>query len=369
MLSVKTISVVQKNIYNLSVVKFDELEKEKWDQIVKGFKDYDIYYLSDYVKAFNIHGDGEPMLFYYEDESIKAMNVVMKRDISLDKRFAGKIPSDTYFDTTTPYGYGGFLIEGKITEDSLKNLDNEYSSLCKKEGIISGFVRFHPVLKNGEDLESIYDITTLGKTITVDLYSREQVWNNLTSKNRNMIRKANKSGVEIFWGRDPDLFDKFIGLYNATMDKDNATEYYYFGEEFYKSVLNDLKYNSLMFYAVYSHKIISMSIVMFANKQMHYHLSASDKEYQHFAPTNLLLYEAACWGSENGFKTFHLGGGLGSNEDSLYKFKKAFNRGSDTNFSIGRKIFSEEKYNELVEIRSNNINFNRETLYFPAYRD
>ena len=65
-------------------------------------------------------------------------------------------------------------------------------------------------------------------------------------------------------------------------------------------------------------------------------LVSSDREYQHFAPTNLLLYEVACWGCENGYKTFHLGGGLDSKEDSLYKFKSAFNRNSDNTFSIGR---------------------------------
>jgi hypothetical protein len=366
MLTVKTIFEVQKKIHDLSEVKFDD--PEKWDQIVKGFKNYDVYYLSDYVKAFNIHGDGEPTLFYYVDENIKAMNVVMKRDISLDKRFTGKIPSNTYFDTTTPYGYGGFLLEGEITEDSLNNLDNEYSSLCKKTGIISEFVRFHPVLNNGDDLESIYDITTLGETITVDLNSREQVWDNLTSKNRNMIRKANKSGVEIFWGRDPNLFNKFKGLYNATMDKDNAKDYYYFNSDFYNSVLNDLKYNSLIFYAVYEKRIIAMSMVLYSNEQLHYHLSASDREYQNLGPTNLLLYEAACWGSENGFKTFHLGGGLGSKEDSLFKFKKVFNKNSNTTFSIGRKIFNKETYEKLVKIRFLDEAFNRETTFFPAYR-
>ena len=360
-MSVSTISG-----YNLIIIEFDD--QEKWDQIVKSFNNYDVYYLSDYVKAFKIHGDGNPTLFYYEDENIKALNVVMKRDISADSRFTGKIPSKTYYDITTPYGYGGFLVEGKVTEDSLKNLDNKYSYICKKEGVVSEFVRFHPVLNNGEDLKCIYDVTTLGNTITVDLYSRNHIWNNFTSKNRNMIRKAMKSGVDIYWGREPNSFDEFIGLYNATMDKDNALDYYYFNRDFYNSILNDLKYNSLMFYAMYEEKIIAMSMILYSNEQVHYHLSASDREYQHLAPSNLLLYEVACWACENGYKSFHLGGGLGSKEDSLYKFKKVFNKDSTTTFSIGRKIFNEEIYNELVQIRNYDEDFNMETLFFPTYR-
>ncbi|MBM7702308.1 GNAT family N-acetyltransferase [Metabacillus iocasae] len=366
MLSVKGINEQRKPEFQMSVIHFEEIEK--WDKIAKSFSNFDVYYLSDYVKAFKSHGDGEPALFYYEDQNIRAMNVVMKRDISLDKRFTGKIPPNTYFDISTPYGYGGFLIEGRITEDSLRNLNNKYIYLCEKQGIVCEFVRFHPVLNNVEDLKGIYDISTRGKTITVNLYSRDRVWDNFTSKNRNMIRKAKKSGVEIYWGRDPKLFDQFITLYNATMDKDNAKDYYYFKKDFYDSILNDLKYNSIIFYGIYEGKIISMSMILYSNEQLHYHLSASDREYQYLAPTNLLLFEVACWGCMNGFKTFHLGGGLGSKEDSLFNFKKVFNKNSDSHFSMGRKIFNQEKYDELIKIRNSNKLYTLENDFFPKYR-
>ena len=86
------------------------------------------------------------------------------------------------------------------------------------------------------------------------------------------------------------------------------------------------------------------------------------------AATNLLLYEAASWGCENGFKTFHLGGGLGSKEDNLYKFKKAFNKNSDTYFSIGKKIFDQDKYNYLSKIRFDEKKHDPLDPYFPTYR-
>lgn len=35
-----------------------------WDETVKTFERYDVYYLSSYVKAFCIHGDGEPELLF-----------------------------------------------------------------------------------------------------------------------------------------------------------------------------------------------------------------------------------------------------------------------------------------------------------------
>lgn len=349
----------------LSIITLEE--SDKWDTIVKSFSNYDVYYLSGYTKAFKLHGDGEPTLIYYHDTEIRAINVVMIRDIAEDKSFKDKIESKSLFDITTPYGYGGFIFEGIPTDNNLKKFNGEYSNYCRSKNIISEFVRFHPILNNSKVNSEIYEVVDLGKTITMDLISKEQIWNDLSSKNRNVIRKAIKSGVEIYWGRSPGLINEFIPLYNSTMNKDEATDYYYFNKEFYKSVLEDLRYNSLIFYALYDQKVISMSMILFGNENMHYHLSASDRENQNLAATNLLLYEAACWGSENGYKSFHLGGGLGSKEDSLFKFKKAFNKNSGTYFSTGKKIFNQEKYDELIEIRDTDCN-NSNRTFFPQYR-
>lgn len=350
------------------ILKYGLDEEEKWNEIVKSFKNYDVYYIADYLKAFKVHGDGEPTLFYYEGENIRAFNVVMLRDISTDKNFGGLLDSGTYFDISTPYGYGGFIIEGQVTDENIRILDEEYILICKKYGIISEVVRFHPVFKNVELVKNMYDVTELGKTININLESQEQIWADIAAKNRNVIRKAKKSNVEIYWGRDPNLIHKFKEVYEMTMDRDEADEYYYFKDDFYISVLKDLKYNSMIFYAVYEEKIISISMILFANNQMHYHLSASNKEFQYLAPTNLLLYEAANWGVENGFESFHLGGGLGSNEDSLYKFKKVFNKKSDLSFSLGKKIINKEKYDELILIRKESSDFNEESQFFPLYR-
>lgn len=351
---------------SLNIITIEDCKE--WDRLVKTFKNYDVYYLSGYARAFQLHGDGEPMLFYYENKHMRAINVVMKRDISDYPKFSGKIKKDTYFDLINPYGYGGFLFDGNNSVSNIKLLDDEYIEYCKSNGIISEFTRFHPILSNSIGLESKYDLLTIGKTISIQLNSSEYILTNLSSQNRNKIRKAEKSGVKIYWGRNIELIDEFINMYNATMDRDQANEYYYFKEEFYKSILYDLKYNFLIFYAVYQGKTIAMSIILFSNKQMHYYLSASIKEYLTYAPTNLLLYEAACWGADNGYHTLHLGSGLGGKEDSLYKFKKSFNKNFDNDFIIGKKIFDEEKYYELIKIRMEEEIFDENTSFFPIYR-
>lgn len=332
---------------------------ERWDEIVKSFKDYDVYYLSGYVKAFHIHGDGDPLLFYYEDNACRGINVVMKRDIALDAHFKGVLEPGHFFDFSTPYGYGGWLIEGEQT----KRLFEEYEKWCIEHKIVSEFVRFHPVLKNHVCSQAAYEVVPLGETVAIDITDKEKIWTNFNPKNRNAIRKAVNSGIEIKQGFSEELFDKFVNIYNGTMDKDHADSYYYFGKGFYESIRNDLKDRATIFYAELNEVVVAASIMIFANGKMSYHLSGSLRDYQYLAPSNLLLWKAAEWGNSLGFKTFHLGGGVGSTEDSLFRFKKAFYRGELCRYYIGKKIHSLSEYKRICKMRKIN-----NTGFFPEYR-
>lgn len=171
----------------LSVVTLDDIEK--WNRIVKSFKNFDIYYLAEYTVPFKDYGDGEPLLFYYKTENFKAINVVMKRDIENDSNFRGKIAKGSYYDLTTPYGYGGFLVEGDSSAENLKLLDDEYTKFCKNKGIISEIVRFHPVLNNVSAVNSIYETIKLGKTVTISLTSKEDIYSNLNGNKKRWIKK------------------------------------------------------------------------------------------------------------------------------------------------------------------------------------
>ena len=84
-------------------------QKEQWDEVIRSFKEYDTYWLNGYVKAFYLHGDGIPLLFYFENKTTRGINVVMKRDIATDIHFNGKIPEGHYGDFATPEGDGGWL--------------------------------------------------------------------------------------------------------------------------------------------------------------------------------------------------------------------------------------------------------------------
>ena len=352
---------------NLKVLTLEQ--STEWDLIVRSFSQYDTYWLSGYVKAFQIHGDGEPLLFFYEDKnSLKGINVVMRRDIASDVRFEDKLRPGIYFDYSTPYGYGGWLIENPKNSD-IDDLFMEYYDYCLKHNVVSEFVRFHPMRKNHEVVSSNYDVVQLGEVVAINLTSPDIIWSNFSGTCRNRVRKSIKGNVRVYHGSFPEIYDKFQSIYNQTMDNDNAVDYYYFTSQFYESIMNDLAENVEVFYSQVSDgKIVAVAIMLTANGIMNYHLGGSLRDYSKVAPMNQLFYKAALWGSANGFHTLYLGGGVGSGDDNLLRFKKNFYRGELSRFYIGKKVFNDGIYQNLLDIRKNNCTQIVNTSFFPAYR-
>ncbi len=313
-----------------------------------------------------LHGDGEPILFEYCDEHSKFCYAVMKSDISKCILFKGLLNSETYYDLETPYGYGGPLSDGPIADSSKAGFLKEVKDYCKGENIVSQFVRFHPLLDNASAFEGITENRYMRDTIYIETVSPDVIMSNMDSKNRNMVRKAMKNGVTVV-KKPIEEFGDFISMYNETMEKDGADAYYTFDEEYFKaqSLLSE---NASIYYAIKDSKPIAGAIMYYNERFMHYHLAGTHTEFRAFAPSNLLLYEAACDAASMGIKAFHLGGGMAP-DDSLFGFKKQFNKNGRLPFVIGRTIFDKEKYDFLLNVRAeNNSDFHRNNNRMIEYR-
>ncbi len=343
-------------------------ETQKWNEVVASYSKPDVYDSNEYVRSLLLGSEDEGLLFCFEGEKSRMCYAMIKKDISEDSRFAGKIPKGTWYDLETPYGYGGPLYD-EIDARELKTFREWLKEWCVEHHIVSQFMRFHPLRKNAVATVGFFDeVRYMHHTIFMDTTSEETIVDNMDSKNRNMVRKARKNQVEIVVDESLEQLDAFKEIYKETMDYHNASEMYYFSDDYYEFLKTKMKGHIVLLLAKYEGKPISASLFFYNKDYMHYHLSGTLLEYRKLASANLLLYEAACFACRKGIKEFHLGGGL-SEDDSLYGFKKQFSKPGVLDFYIGKTVFEEEGYSELLKIRKQaEPSFNDKNTRMIQYR-
>ena len=190
---------------------------EAWNAYVRSFATWDVYYLCEYAVSLKLHGDGEPLLLCFEHGSERMCYVVMRKDIADDPRFHGLLPAGRLFDLETPYGYGGPLIDAPLSPETQRIFMEELRTYCLEQHIVTQFLRYHPLLDNHGVVSPMTETRYLRDTIYMDTASPELILANMDSKNRNMVRKAQRSGVTV---REAPMseYAPFLELYRQTMD-------------------------------------------------------------------------------------------------------------------------------------------------------
>lgn len=301
----------------------------------------DIYFTPEYYSLYQNYGDGEACCFVFEKDGDIVLYPFLRNPITplgyhLDKE---------YYDIQGAYGYNG-IIASTYTPDFIKAFWETFDLWCQENSIVAEFSRFHPLLNN-QKLASPKMKTFFSRhTVALDL-TDDDIWmHQISSKNRNMIRKAEKEGVTII---ESDDYETFRKLYNGTMSDLHAEHFYFFPPEYYSEYKHTFKDESLLCLAIYDGKVIAGSMFMYSDDYAHYHLSARDREYSRYAANNLILWYGIQKAKERGCKWLHFGGGTtGDDNDSLLKFKRDFSK-TLGEFWIGKRVHNETIFNEIIQ--------------------
>lgn len=312
-----------------------------WNHILKTFlpENRDIYFREEYVRL-------------YETETEKAVCCVIEDGEKvmlfpfLSRTF--DYQGQTLHDFETAYGYGGPI--WNHADDIFKSAALQLMvEELKKQNYIAGFVRFHPLLDNCKHF-NVGRVIEDRKTVAIDLSLDENdIWmQEIHTKNRNVIKKGEKSGLQFVVDNEFKYLDDFIRLYDATMDKLDAADFYYFKPSYYKDFIKSLP-NSFLGVVLYEERVVSAAIFMYEGEYGHYHLSGSDVSALKLSPNNFMLWQAALELKRRGVKRFHLGGGTtSSEEDSLFCFKSRFSKHT-CQFCLGKLIFNQLLYEEICD--------------------
>ena len=137
-----------------------------WDVIAETIPDSekDIFFTTKYHKLFLNIEKAIPEAFVYEKNKQLILLPYLKRKLKTH------IPStqyQSYFDLTSPYGYTGIYSNTDNREILIEFIEN-FKKYCKKNNIVSGFFRIHPLVNQYFNKNLLYK-KTVNKLVTINL--------------------------------------------------------------------------------------------------------------------------------------------------------------------------------------------------------
>lgn len=336
--------------------------KEGWDQSLNNVSSYDFYHTWDYNNTSYLNEEGIPVLCVYETSNGKIVFPILKRPVIIEGE-------DNIYDFTSVYGYAGPLSSNQIPQELIDDFANEFKKYCLDNNIIAGFSRLHPLIAQENILKSLGSVENNSKTVTIDLsQTLEEQRKHYRKSNKSEINQLRKKASIIWSDKSQEDIKTFIEIYNANMRRVNATDYYYFNQEYYSNFFNASAYNAQLLFVEIDGQKVAGAIFVFCDNIIQYHLAGTHEDFMRVAPIKLLLDEVRLYGTKNGYSHLYLGGGSSRSEDDpLFKFKRGFSK-VFLDFKIFKTVLDQDKYDKLTKlVRDKATNF--DDKYFPLYRN
>lgn len=289
---------------------------------------------------------GIPSCFQMNYKNHLAYYHFIKRDIA---SVVHTLNQGMYFDIITPFDYGGYSFTCK---EIIPHFFEAFSEYCKKENIVSEFIRFCPTYDFDFDVINEYiDLYKVNDLIYIDLAT--DFWNGYSRGRKSNINQIKKKAYSV---QCIEMND-FYFLYKETMMRNQAHSYFYF-DEISLQKLVDEKFARI--FGIYVDKMLVSSMIILDETDISYYfLGATSNSLLSSHANALLFHEVALMLQKEGQKKFFLGGG----RVGVYDFKQRFSKKTLPYF-IGKKVYNESVYNELVSITKRHDN-----NFFPRYRE
>lgn len=326
-----------------------------WDAIVRRVP-HDFYHLPAYAALSADHAGGAARALLVEDGPRGMLLPLIIRPI----------PGSTS-DATSPYGYPGPLVWGTSEPDFVKAAFQAGIELLRSDGIVSLFVRLHPLLDAAPPV-GVGRLVTHGETVSIDLSrSAGELFSQMRTNHRRDIGKALRSGYVARVDERWEHFDTFVRLYRETMERLSADEHYMFDEGYFHRLRTALGPSLSLWLVMTGENVAAAVLFVETAGIVQYHLAGSDEKYAHARPTKLLIHAVSGWAKERGDLRLHLGGGVGGADDSLMHFKAGFSDDRHV-FHTLRVVVDEGEYARLVAAGDPARDPTDLDGFFPLYR-
>lgn len=333
------------------------VDDERWDGTVDAAPTPDVYFRPGYCRSYEVAGHGRAVAVRTEG----ALFPLLLRPLPFGQ---------DGFDAVTPYGYGGLLPLSRGTSvlgsDPVSDL-RQLRAWCVTERVVSVLIRLHPLLGDFAQLAEAdgVSIRAHGPTTAVELSLFEDGRLTGMSKGRKADLGVARRELQVSWDGGEEALEQFRAVYNETMARIGASDYYVFSPEYYSALADGLADRLGVALARRGDEVVGGSLFLADRRFAHYHLSGTTEAGRELKAGTLLVHEGADWAAERGCELLHLGGGT-SGADSLYAFKRSFG-GRELTYSFATCVADPARYEELVARRALESEPPRPD-FFPAYR-
>jgi hypothetical protein len=352
-----------------------------WRDALERLPRRDVYWLPEYAAAYEDIGEGEAAAFIGRRAEDLVIHPVIVRDVTaLDwaRPLRAEAGAKRWLDAVTPYGYGGPLTSETDPARAAAlaaSFEEARGALCREEGIVSEFIRFHPLLGNHAGLEGRASLVRRGETIWLRLGSEEALLAAMQPAARNKVRRARRDGVQTAFESGPEAVRTLFDVYTQTMRALDAPPGYFFPESYFAALAALPDGAARILVARHEGRAAWAGLFLRAGDLLHYHLSGTAGGPRVTGVNNLALLAAALHGHSEGAQRFHLGGGFGSREDSLFQFKASVGD-RRAEFWTGSVVHDPRRYEMLCGLRGLKMEKgdgggapgSGAGDYFPAYR-
>ncbi len=238
-----------------------------------------------------------------------------------------KIPASTSSDAISPYGFGkiGVLNSKTSYVNPLFNAHfaNSLAFLCQNN-YASEVMLLNPCL-NLMLIESLYkDFELVGTKPVVVLKTNVSDVERISKYSRghkSSLNRARRLGVQVIDANleDKSQIDIFKELHRETMDRSGASIRWRFGESFFFTAVERIGVeNCKIFHAKVGEDVAASHFVLLSGRTMYYFFGGSNREFNSYRPSCILVDEICKWGNANGFDQYVLGGGVtDAHDDTL----------------------------------------------------
>lgn len=327
------------------------IEKKEWNAVLNQIEHYDFYHTYDYHNLSANDNETPILLIYNQERNTVALPFLLRR-----------IEGTPYFDLTSVYGYAGPVCNVNVENFDFSDFKIVFKDYLQSKNIISVFSSLHPFIRQDEILESIGNTISLGDVVNIDItLPIEKSRMAYGKSNKNQINKLRRQCEIVKAQTKADILE-FADIYYENMKRLDAKDHYYFNKDYFLKFMekSDLDTDILLVKHIESNTYIAGSMFVKTKNIVQFHLSGTRTDFLRLKPSKLFIDEMRILATEQGYQFFNLGGGLGSEHDSLFEFKASFSKDFRA-FKIWKYIVNQDIYDKLSKNKD-------DTNYFPKYR-